>query len=124
MSAGIALPKQVFGHGFVLNRGEKMSKSTGNIVDPVALADAYGVDALRYFLLRDISFGQDGSFSAEAIVTRANADLANSFGNLAQRTLSFIAKNLDGALPAAGRPDAADAQIGRPSCRARVCQYG
>ncbi|WP_119034316.1 methionine--tRNA ligase [Hephaestia caeni] len=111
MSAGIALPKQVFGHGFVLNRGEKMSKSTGNIVDPVALADAYGVDALRYFLLRDISFGQDGSFSAEAIVTRANADLANSFGNLAQRTLSFIAKNLDGALPEAGRSDEADAVL-------------
>ena len=111
MSAGIELPRQVFGHGFVLNRGEKMSKSTGNIVDPVALAETYGVDALRYFLLRDISFGQDGSFSAEAIVTRANADLANSFGNLAQRTLSFIVKNLDGALPEKGRGDEADAAL-------------
>ena len=111
MSAGLALPKTVFGHGFVLNRGEKMSKSTGNIVDPVELADRFGVDALRYFLLRDISFGNDGSFSAEAIVTRANADLANSFGNLAQRTLSFIAKTLDGALPGAGRSDPADADL-------------
>lgn len=108
MSAGIELPKQVFGHGFVLNRGEKMSKSVGNVVDPMALADAFGVDALRYFLLRDISWGQDGSYSPRAIATRANADLSNSFGNLAQRTLSFIAKNLDGALPGAGRADAAD----------------
>ncbi|TPG21524.1 methionine--tRNA ligase [Sphingomonas koreensis] len=99
MSANIELPVQTFGHGFVLNRGEKMSKSTGNIVDPVELADRFGVDPLRYFLLRDISFGNDGSFSAEAIVTRSNADLSNSFGNLAQRTLSFIAKNCDGMIP-------------------------
>ena len=99
MSAGLALPKAVFGHGFVLNRGEKMSKSTGNIVDPGELADRFGVDALRYFLLRDISFGNDGSFSAEAIVSRANSDLANSFGNLAQRTLTQIFKNLGGGLP-------------------------
>lgn len=108
MSAKLALPRQVFGHGFLLNRGEKMSKSTGNVIDPMALAGLYGVDALRYFLLRDISFGQDGTFSDEAIVTRANADLANSFGNLAQRTLSFIAKNLDGVLPLPGRSDPAD----------------
>ena len=108
MSAGIALPKTVFGHGFLLHRGEKMSKSVGNVVDPQALADTFGVDALRYFLLRDVSFGQDGSYSAEAIVTRVNAELANSFGNLAQRTLSFVAKNLDGAFPAAGRADEAD----------------
>ncbi|OYW21100.1 MAG: methionine--tRNA ligase, partial [Sphingomonas sp. 12-62-6] len=100
MSAGLPLPKAVYGHGFVLSRsGEKMSKSAGNVVDPLDLAGLYGVDALRYFLLRDISFGQDGSFSAEAIVTRANADLANSFGNLAQRTLSQIFKNCDAYLP-------------------------
>ncbi len=109
MSADIALPKQVFGHGFLLHRGEKMSKSLGNVVDPGELASAFGVDALRYFLLREVSFGQDGSYSAEAIVTRINAELANAFGNLAQRTLSFIAKNLDGTLPAAGRTDPADA---------------
>jgi methionyl-tRNA synthetase len=94
MSAGLPVPKSVFGHGFLLNRGEKMSKSTGNVVDPVALAERYGVDALRYFLLREVSFGQDGSWSEEAIVTRVNAELANSFGNLAQRVLSFVAKNV------------------------------
>ncbi len=108
MSANLPLPHKVFGHGFLLNRGEKMSKSTGNVVDPIKLAELYGVDALRYFLLRDISFGQDGTFSDEAIVARANSDLANSFGNLAQRTLSFIAKNLEGALPDDGRADPAD----------------
>ena len=99
MSAGIALPRQVFGHGFLLSRGEKMSKSVGNVVDPIVLADRFGVDALRYFLLREVTFGQDGSYSAEAIVNRANAELANSFGNLAQRTLSMIVKNLGGVLP-------------------------
>src|SRR5687768_8797695 len=102
MSAKLPLPKQVFGHGFLLARGEKMSKSLGNVVDPMELADRYGVDALRYFLLREVSFGQDGSYSAEAIVNRVNAELANSFGNLAQRSLSMIFKNLDGVLPAAG----------------------
>lgn len=111
MSAGITLPKTVFGHGFLLHRGEKMSKSLGNVVDPLALADAFGVDALRYFLLREVSFGSDGSYSAEAIVTRVNAELANAFGNLAQRTFSFIAKNLDGALPQGGRADPADAML-------------
>ncbi len=111
MSANIPLPKSVFGHGFLLTRGEKMSKSVGNVVDPMVLADAFGVDALRYFFLRDVSFGQDGSYSAEAIVTRVNAELANSFGNLAQRTLSFIAKNLDGALPMATAIEPADAAL-------------
>jgi methionyl-tRNA synthetase len=103
MSAGIALPKQVYGHGFLLSRGEKMSKSVGNVIDPMALAERFGVDALRYFLLREVPFGQDGSYSAEAIVNRANAELANSFGNLAQRTLSMIVKNLGGVLPEAGQ---------------------
>jgi len=102
MSAGIELPRQVYGHGFLLSRGEKMSKSVGNVVDPMVLADRFGVDALRYFLLREVTFGQDGSYSAEAIVARANAELANSFGNLAQRTLSMVYKNLDGVLPVAG----------------------
>jgi methionyl-tRNA synthetase len=100
MSAGLPLPKMVFGHGFLLSRGEKMSKSLGNVVDPMELAQLFGVDALRYFLLREVSFGQDGSYSPEAIVTRVNADLANSFGNLAQRTLSLIFKNCEGYLPA------------------------
>jgi methionyl-tRNA synthetase len=100
MSAGLPLPKMVFGHGFLLSRGEKMSKSLGNVVDPMELAELFGVDALRYFLLREVSFGHDGSYSPEAIVTRVNADLANSFGNLAQRTLSLIFKNCEGYLPA------------------------
>jgi methionyl-tRNA synthetase len=102
MSANLPIPKQVFAHGFLLSRGEKMSKSVGNVVDPMVLADRFGVDALRYFLLREVPFGQDGSYSAEAIVNRANAELANSFGNLAQRTLSMIYKNLDGILPPPG----------------------
>ena len=97
-SAGLPVPQAVFGHGFLLHRGEKMSKSLGNVVDPLELAERFGVDQLRYFLLREVPFGQDGGFSAEAIVTRCNAELANSFGNLAQRVLSMIFKNLDGAL--------------------------
>ena len=111
MSAGLALPRQVFGHGFLLNRGEKMSKSVGNVVDPLALAEAFGVDQLRYFLLREVTFGQDGSYGVEAIVNRVNADLANSFGNLAQRTLSFIAKNCDGVLPEGGKGAPADQEL-------------
>ena len=101
ISAKLPVPKQVFGHGFVLNRGEKMSKSVGNVVDPIGMAETYGVDQLRYFLLREVSFGQDGSYSHEAIVTRANADLANGLGNLAQRCLSMIAKNCGGVVPVA-----------------------
>lgn len=114
MSAGIALPRQVFAHGFILYRGEKISKSEialmekPPVVDPLELASLYGVDALRYFLLREVAFGSDGSFSDEAIVTRANADLANSFGNLAQRTLAQIFKNCDAFLPAINGHDAAD----------------
>src|SRR5690606_27079488 len=88
------------GHGFLLNRGIKESKTLGNVTDPAALADRYGVDPLRYFLMREFSFGQDGTWSHEAIVNRANAELANSFGNLAQRTLSMIFKNLEGVLRA------------------------
>lgn len=101
LSAALPLPKQVFGHGFILARdGAKMGKSAGNAADPLDLAARYGVDQFRYFLLREVNFGQDGSWSEEAIVTRSNAELANSFGNLAQRTLSQIFKNCDGYLPA------------------------
>src|ERR1700720_1445637 len=102
MSAGIELPRRVFAHGFVLNSGEKMSKSVGNIVDPVNLVDTFGVDQVRYFFLREVPFGQDGSYSDEAIITRINADLANELGNLAQRSLSMVAKNLDGIVPEPG----------------------
>ncbi|HEV2866336.1 MAG TPA: class I tRNA ligase family protein, partial [Allosphingosinicella sp.] len=85
--------------------------SVGNVVSPGDLVRAFGVDPLRYFLLREVTFGQDGSYSAEAIVTRVNADLANSFGNLAQRTLSFIARNCEGVLPLEGKQDAADREL-------------
>jgi methionyl-tRNA synthetase len=110
MSAGLPLPKAVFAHGFLLNRGVKESKTLGNTSDPGELADRYGVDTLRYFLLREFSFGQDGSWSHEAIVNRANAELANSFGNLAQRTLSMVYKNLGGVIPTAGSA-AEDAEL-------------
>ncbi|GLK67466.1 methionine--tRNA ligase [Hansschlegelia plantiphila] len=99
MSAELPLPKRVFAHGFLYNRGEKMSKSVGNVVDPFALAEGYGVDPVRYFLLREAPFGQDGSYSHEAIVGRINADLANDLGNLAQRSLSMVAKNCEGRAP-------------------------
>ncbi|MEH6950625.1 methionine--tRNA ligase [Nitrobacter sp. NHB1] len=99
MSAGIPLQKRVYAHGFLFNRGEKMSKSVGNVVDPFNLAAQYGVDQVRYFFLREVPFGQDGSYNHEAIVARINADLANDFGNLAQRSLSMIAKQHDGVLP-------------------------
>ena len=102
MSAGVAVPRRIFSHGFLFNRGEKMSKSVGNVIDPFALADAYGADQLRYFFLREVPFGQDGNYSHEAIVNRINADLANDLGNLAQRSLSMISRQLDGVLPAPG----------------------
>ncbi len=111
MSAGVALPRQVFGHGFLYNRGEKMSKSIGNVVDPFALAEDYGVDQIRYFLLREVPFGQDGNYSREAIVNRINADLANDLGNLAQRSLSMIAKNCGGTVPEPGELTDADKTI-------------
>jgi methionyl-tRNA synthetase len=121
MSAGIEVPRRIFSHGWILNRGEKMSKSVGNVVDPFALADAYGVDQLRYFFLREVPFGQDGNYNHEMIVARINADLANDLGNLAQRSLSMIARQFGGVLP---KPDvlrdtdrailaAADAMIGK-----------
>jgi methionyl-tRNA synthetase len=102
MSAGLPLPKRVFAHGFLLNKGEKMSKSVGNVVDPFDLVKHFGVDQVRHFFLREVSFGQDGSYSEEAIANRINADLADNIGNLAQRSLSMIAKNLEGLLPAPG----------------------
>lgn len=108
MSAGLPLPKRVFGHGFLLNKGTKMSKSLGNVVDPFGLAETYGVDQLRYFFLREVSFGQDGNYSHDAIVGRINADLANDLGNLAQRSLSMIAKNCEGRVPPRGTLNEAD----------------
>ena len=98
MSAGLPVPKQVVVHGFLFNRGEKMSKSVGNVVGPKEMVDAYGLDPVRYFFLREVPFGQDGSYSHEAIVARMNADLANDIGNLAQRSLAMIAK-VGGRMP-------------------------
>ncbi|HEY4795319.1 MAG TPA: methionine--tRNA ligase, partial [Mycobacterium sp.] len=111
MSAGIDLPRRVFAHGFLLNRGEKMSKSVGNIVDPNTLIDTFGLDQVRYFLLREVPFGQDGSYSEDAIITRINTDLANELGNLAQRSLSMVAKNLDGVVPTPGEFTADDTEL-------------
>jgi len=121
MSAGVAVPKRIFSHGFLFNRGEKMSKSVGNVIDPFALADAYGVDQLRYFLLREVPFGQDGNYSHEGIVNRINADLANDLGNLAQRSLTMVTRQFGSALPQPGVfsdndqaiLSAADALVGR-----------
>jgi methionyl-tRNA synthetase len=111
MSAGIEVPKRVFSHGFLFNRGEKMSKSVGNVIDPFALADAYGIDQLRYFFLREVPFGQDGNYNHEAIVARINADLANDLGNLAQRSLTMVARNFGGILPAPAALSANDQAI-------------
>ncbi len=111
MSAGLPLPKRIFGHGFVLSKGEKMSKSVGNVVDPFDLVKAYGRDQLRFFFLREVMFGQDGNYSPEAIANRINADLANNLGNLAQRSLSMTFKNCDGKIPEPGAFTAEDQAI-------------
>jgi len=111
MSAGIELPRRVFAHGFINVKGEKMSKSVGNVVDPTALVDEFGLDQVRYFLLREVPFGQDGSYSDEAIIGRINTDLANELGNLAQRSLSMVNKNLDGAVPQPGGFSAEDREL-------------
>src|SRR6202008_1742858 len=101
-SAGVEVPKRVFSHGFLLNRGEKMSKSVGNVAAPFAMAAQYGVEQMRYFFIREVSFDQDGSYNHEAIVARTNADLANDLGNLAQRSLTMVAKQFDGKVPTPG----------------------
>ncbi len=111
MSAGIEVPRRIFSHGFMLSRGEKMSKSVGNVLDPFALMEAYGVDAVRFFCLREVSFGQDGNISHDAIVARMNADLANDLGNLAQRSLSMVARAFGGVLPQPAAFTAADTMI-------------
>jgi methionyl-tRNA synthetase len=111
MSAQLPLPKRVYAHGFLLNKGEKMSKSLGNVVDPVNLVNHFGLDQIRYFFLREVSFGQDGSYSEEAIGTRINSDLANGIGNLASRSLSMIVKNCDGQIPKPGPYSEADLEM-------------
>ena len=111
MSAGLELPRCIYAHGFLFNKGEKMSKSVGNVVDPFDLVNAYGLDQVRFFFMREVPFGNDGSYSHDAIVTRMNADLANNFGNLAQRSLSMIAKNLEGRVPERGDPTPEDTAL-------------
>ena len=99
MSAGVPLPARVFGHGFLTVEGQKMSKSVGNVVTPAAMRETYGLDQMRYFLMREVPYGSDGSVTPEAIVQRINSDLANDLGNLAQRVLSMIARNCGGQVP-------------------------
>jgi methionyl-tRNA synthetase len=108
MSAGLPVPRTVFGHGWWTAGGEKMSKSLGNAIDVAALVRTYGLDAVRYFLLREVPFGNDGDYSNAALVRRMNVELANDLGNLAQRTLSQVAKNLGGVLPERGAPTPED----------------
>ncbi len=111
MSADLPLPRQIVVHGFLFNRGEKMSKSTGNVISPTELVARYGVDPVRYFFMREVPFGADGSYSHEAIVARMNADLANDLGNLAQRSLSMINKNCAAKVPICGALITADRDI-------------
>ena len=111
MALDLPLPARVFGHGWLLLEGGKMSKSKGNVVDPVKLADRYGVDALRYYLLREMPFGADGVYTSETLLTRTNSDLANDLGNLVSRTAAMIVKYFDGTVPKDTRPTAFDAAI-------------
>ncbi len=120
MALDIPVPKKVFGHGWILLEGGKMSKSVGNIVDPVVLIERYGVDALKYFLLREYTFGQDGLFTNEVLLNRINADLANDLGNLVSRTISMVEKYRDGIVPASGESTDFDADLKKTAVSASL----
>jgi methionyl-tRNA synthetase len=111
MAAGLPVPKRVFGHGWWTVEGAKMSKSVGNVVDPLALVDRYGLDPVRFFLLREVPFGNDGDFSPRSLISRMNTELANGVGNLCQRSVSLIARNCGGVVPAAQPPTEDDAAL-------------
>ena len=99
MAAKIPLPKKVYGHGWILSGEEKMSKSKGNILDPIKIIDEYGLDPLRYYLIKEVSFGNDGNISQNRLEDCINSDLANNFGNLCQRVCAFAIKNCNGTIP-------------------------
>ena len=98
MAAGLELPKRIYAHGWWTHDGQKISKSLGNVIDPVDLVEKYGLDQTRYFLMREVSFGQDGDFSHQAMIRRSNSDLANDLGNLCQRSLTMLFKNCEGKI--------------------------
>jgi methionyl-tRNA synthetase len=114
LAAELPAPRRVFAHGWWTNEGQKISKSLGNVIDPIALVEEFGLDPVRYFLLREVPFGQDGDFSRAAVVNRTNGELADVLGNLANRTLALIQRNCEGRLPDVAEPDTADAELFAP----------
>jgi len=114
MAAGLPPPRRVFAHGWWTNEGQKISKSVGNVIDPLALVEEFGLDPVRYFLLREVPFGQDGDFARSALVNRLNGELADVLGNLANRTLSLIQRNCEGKLPPSATPSEADGSLMKP----------